>query len=82
LLRRGFVPNAGSSWSGERFSGAPLGQRPIIFAPRSAYCSGLVVFARKYWRQAAALVWSLRTARKVPLGPRTSGCGIGGRLPV
>ena len=33
LLRRASAPSSGSSWSGARASGAPLCQRPTIFAP-------------------------------------------------
>ncbi len=39
-----------------QLSGAPLGQRPTIFAARSASSWALEVFARRYWRQAATLV--------------------------
>ena len=40
--------------------GAPLRQRPIIFAASSSSSSGLVEFAFRYWRNSATRWRSLR----------------------
>jgi hypothetical protein len=40
------TPRSGSSCSGQSASGAPLGQRPTIFAPSSASSSRLAALAR------------------------------------
>src|SRR6266849_3973856 len=76
LLRSKSAPKLGSSLVGASTNGAPLRHLPTIFAAISSSSSRDEACSRRYFRNAATLVWNLRNATNVPLRRNISGYGL------